>query len=452
MNFQNKLLSRLNSAFIKDTLKLSSSSVLTYLLPLVVTPILSRLYIPESFGEWGLFSSLLNIINIGIFFGYENAIVKSDNRKEVQNLVVLCFIIVSFVLIIVALIFLCGNYCGIPFFIGFPSYKLLILCLAVTAFQTILFNLGNWFERYSLLAFSSIVLGLGQAIFRIILGLIDIDSNGLIIGTIIGQTLAAISLLKLLGKNFLFKEGIHVSSVFLKQTALTFKNFPLYDAPASILAFAAFNLPIVVLSIYFSKAEIGCYSMVIQFLLMPISFVGSAMSRVYYRNLSSLNYNDSSHLRPVTIKVLKIVSLISVLPTIFLAFGGDKLLVLFLGEKWVTAGNIALCLAIWSFPTILTQPLLPLFRILNKQHSLFRYNLLYFILGIGSIIIFTKITSNLYFILLIYALFCAFAKLLLFKKILKLSQIRLSELDTKILAFWLVSIIALFIRCFIIFN
>ena len=48
---------------VRNTLKLSSSSALLMLLPLVVTPILSRLYTPEDYGDWGVFSSVLYIVS-----------------------------------------------------------------------------------------------------------------------------------------------------------------------------------------------------------------------------------------------------------------------------------------------------------------------------------------------------------------------------------------------------
>lgn len=52
----NKLGNIAKLQLVKDSLKLSSGNVLMYLIPMVVTPILSRLYTPEQFGEWGIFS------------------------------------------------------------------------------------------------------------------------------------------------------------------------------------------------------------------------------------------------------------------------------------------------------------------------------------------------------------------------------------------------------------
>ena len=65
---------------VKNTMKLASSNVLMYLIPVIVTPILTRIYEPASFGEWGVFSGLFSIINVVLFLCLENAIVKIFNR------------------------------------------------------------------------------------------------------------------------------------------------------------------------------------------------------------------------------------------------------------------------------------------------------------------------------------------------------------------------------------
>ena len=61
-------------------MKMSSSNILMFLLPVAVTPVLSRLYTQADFGEWGIFSSFVSILTIAIFAGYENTIVKAQEE------------------------------------------------------------------------------------------------------------------------------------------------------------------------------------------------------------------------------------------------------------------------------------------------------------------------------------------------------------------------------------
>ena len=147
--------------------------------------------------------------------------------------------------------------------------------------------------------------------------------------------------------------------------------------------------------------------------------------------------------------MLKILTVISILPLLFIACGGDKIIVLFLGSQWGTAGNVALCLSLWSFPTILTQPLLPVFRVKNKQRTLLFFDILYFTFAIGSILISCQITSNLFAILLAFSSVCFLVKLALYFKIISTSGSDITS-HVKIIPLWIASLIILIIRLIVI--
>ena len=432
----------ISTPLIKNTLKLSSSNFLMYLLPLIVTPILSRLYVPEAFGEWGVFSSLLMIINIGIMLGYENAIVKAE-LKDVANVSFLCFAVTVLITILIILTFQIGSYLRIDFFKKFPSPSLFYICIITSAACSIFNNICNRYEKYAVMSVANIVSGSTQAIARILFGTIFIiGMNGLILGTTISHCIVVCYYLMFIYRIMNNKFLSHISLVGIIHQMKRYKKFPLFDAPSSILAFAAFNLPIIILSAYFSKAEIGCFSIIIQLLLLPMSFIGSAMGRVYYRQLVG---RDEMEITSITANVMKLTAVISILPLLFIVLGGDKIIVLFLGEKWNTAGSIALCLALWSFPTILTQPLIPLLRIRDKMNILFLYNILYFVGGIGTILVLVQFTNQLYLILVLYSIACSIAKILLFRSILKLSGVRFNVLH-KMLFIWIISLSILAFR------
>lgn len=439
-----------STPLVRNTAKMSASNIIMYLLPIIVTPILTRLYTPEAFGEWGIFSSFVTIATIGIFLGFENVIIQAK-EKELSNVITLCATLSLCLIVAIAVAFSGGAFIGIPFFVDFPNGELLIVYLIFYCLYTIFYNLCNRYEKYYTLSFCNVVRGCSQAGFRIILAFIFLEFlNGLILGTTIAEGVAAVFLLIFLLKTPARKIRLQYHTEKIKQIILRYKKFPLYDAPSSILSFSAFNLPVIILSLYFNKASIGCFSIVLQLLLMPMSLVGTAIGKVYYQRLSTLGDNTAL-IGSATHEVLRILVIISVTPLLFIACGGDKLMVLFLGSQWQSAGNVALCLALWSFPTILTQPLLPLFRILFRQHTLLLYDLLYFSLGIGSILILCQFTDNLYLILLTFSAICFFVKFALFGKILTLSHIRFTHYQ-RYVPLWVFSLVVLIARLVFVFK
>lgn len=423
---------------------MSFSNIIMYMLPILVTPILSRIYGPDPFGEWGVFSSFVAIVTIGIFLGFENTIVKVE-EKNVKSILLLCLVISLSICIIIAFTFFIGTTLHINFFSNFPSSGIMVFYLVIYSIYTIFYSLCNRYEQFSSLAISHIVLGVAQAVFRILLGLFALTAiNGLIIGTTIAEMLSMLFLFICITKtSSKWREQI-VTISNIKNIIVKYKNFPLYDAPSSIMSFAAFNLPIIILAYFFDKQSIGCYSVVLQLLLLPMSFVGSAIGKVYYQELCQHD-QTSDEIKSTTIKVVKITALISILPLLFIACGGDKIIVLFLGAKWTTAGNVALCLSLWSFPTILTQPILPLFRTLDKQRILLYYDIAYFTFGIGSIILFCFLNLSLYSILITYSIVCFTIKILLFRQILRLGNINWSTF-WKYIPLWIIGIAIVIVR------
>lgn len=429
-----------NNSIFRNTLKMSSSNVLMYFVPVIVTPILTRLYAQEAFGEWGVFSSVITILGVGLFWGYENAIVKAQDERDARHTGLLCLATSGTTILLTALVFLAGSALGIPFFQSFPQKGLLFVYLIVYAFYIILYNFCNRQEKYNTLAISHIVLGGSQALLRIAFGLTALTVvNGLILGTTLAQVLNVLFIAFCLREFLRATAWKEISPQRIKELFRLNSRFPLFDAPASVMAFAAFQSPTLILSLYFGKAEIGCFSIVIQLLLMPMSFIGTAMGKVYYQQLCRAQ-GDSEAIRDVSRKVVGTVCIISILPLLFLSLGGDFILVKFLGDKWATAGNVALCLALWSFPTVLAQPLIPLYRTLDRQKRLLFFNALYFTGGVGAILLGCLNSKNLLHILVGFSLVTACCKAGMFADLLHLCGLRLRHINRYVLCLWAVSL------------
>jgi O-antigen/teichoic acid export membrane protein len=430
---------------ILDTAKLVSSNVLMYILPFIVTPILSRLYQPEYFGEWGVFSSTLQILSFAIFLCYDYTIVKVAKPK-LPNACILSLTISFTNVLAIIIVFQLGTVLGLRFFVNFPC-KLFFYCILIfSSITTILQNIANRYENYWYLSFSNIVLGLSQALFRVVFAKIVLFDNGLIAGTTLAQLVCCIFLCWYTFKSFTINKIKYVSFDFKEIIAFAKENkkFPLYDAPATLLTFASFNMVVIILSYFYTKSQIGCLSLIHQMLLLPISLVGGAIGKVYYQQISDSKYIESNtDYSKISKKVIIFVLVISVFPTLFLVLGGDWLIDIFLGTKWIGAGKIAICLALWSVPNILTQPLLPLIRKENKQNVMFIFNLLNFVLSIGGLVLCCILEINIHLCLLIYSFISASVNGVFFAYLYKLSKVEIHSRLTILISILHITAIAL---------
>ena len=102
-----------------------------------------------------------------------------------------------------------------------------------------------------------------------------------------------------------------------------------------------------------TKQQLEATSIILQLLLLPMTIIGSAIGRIYYEQLCSDNTeNNRLRIQQRTIQVGKVVSLISFLPMLFLACGGDKIIILFLGPKWTISGGIAFMSCLLVIPQL----------------------------------------------------------------------------------------------------
>ena len=425
---KNRIKGVINLPFVRNTLKLSSSSVILMFLPLLVTPVLSRLYTPADYGDWGVFSSVYYIIIAFIFLSYENTIVKCNDKQEIPNLVLLCLLVSGVVILGVAAFFYIGKWFNVGFCIDFPSVPLLIAMLVTYILHTLTQNLANRELLYGKMAISGVVNGVSQAILRIAFGVWPIVTYGLIVGNLLAQIIATVFLAVFLFQVLDARMWKQFSFAKAKDLSIKYKKFPFFDAPARLIEFAIGNLSLLIMAHFWSRDEIGSYSMIVQFILLPITMIGSAMANVYYRELSE-QVDNPMHIATATKRAAKITFLISVLPLLFLALGGDKLLVIFLGQQWVVAGKLSLCLVIYSVPVILSEPLLPIFRSLDKQEERFKLNLLCLVLSLGGLILSAVLSGNIYLSVIVYAAMYAFVRYLMFFRELKVAGVSLKAIS-----------------------
>jgi O-antigen/teichoic acid export membrane protein len=363
------------------------------------------------------------IINAVLFLSYENTIVKTRNQRELPALCWMCLAVALFIIVLTTGVFIVGRKLDIEFFVNFPSLPLLIVLLVITAFNQLFYNLSNRYEKYSLMAVANITQGLSQAFFRIVLSMVK-SLNGLILGNVLAQLSSVITYLVGLRRQIPVIYRSHPSLSEIRQMIRKYRNFPMFDAPGIVLEAAMVNMALIILSLYFPKSVIGCYSIIFQFMVLPISMVGSAMSKVYYKEISVAK--ESGQIASVTKKVVKITFILSMIPITFVVLGGDLFIEWYLGEKWEVAGNFALCLSMMSVPIVLTESVLPIYRVIDKQKTRFIFDLVCVIIGLGGMIIACETTTNIYRVLMVYVVLYTLVRFLLFFNVKKCSRMTFS--------------------------
>lgn len=359
------------SQVVRNMMTLSLGTIISQVIPIILSPILARLYSPDDFGLWGIFSSTAIICSIFMTGRYELAILRPKEDKDALTLVRLCLLITALILCIISGAYIVGKSIGYFDSIGIAFFLSLILYLLFNSITQIISYFANREERYKKIAKGSISRSTVQGLTRLGFGAIGLTRMGLIYGTILGvmSNVAVLATPQKKLKDIFRKE----KWAEIKKMAYTYRRFPIYEMPSSGLNSLSTNLPLILLALYFSESEIGYFSMAVSLMFLPINFITTAQSQVYYKRTCVIQ--NQEEIGSLTAKIFSINFMFGAIAlTIFELFAG-LIFSVFLGERWQIAGNYAACFAPWILMVVSFSPISTIFLLRDKQQLAFLFNL-----------------------------------------------------------------------------
>lgn len=371
--------------FKSNVLKLMSGSILTQLILLLSSPLITRLYNAEEFGILSLYTAVTTIISTFITGKYELAIVQTKNKIESFCLLKIISLLGFVSIIILSLLCVIFNTDLREIFQTnslFIIYSLPFSILSLAYIST----LNYWFIRkanFTVLSISAIIQTIVTTFMQLFLGFCKIDllSNeiGLILSQLLGQVLNVAFLM--------YKDKEIIRNMFFKLNDLSqiIKIGKKYiDYPKFILLANLFNkfsvyLPTIFFSIFFSPFIAGFFALAQRTIRIPMTVVGKSVSDVYFKKATDLYIEGNNVLKEKTLKMIKVMFLLGLVPTIILILFGKFLFIIVFGKDWGISGIYASILSIAILFQFVFSPLARIFHIYNKQRLYQNWELLRFI-------------------------------------------------------------------------
>lgn len=329
-----------NNPLYKGVFILGSGTAVTQLIGIISMPIITRLYTPSDLGILAVYSSILAITGIGASLRYEFALGLPKRDEDAANLLGLCLVLLCCTTAIFAFILVIADDYFIDTF-NLYSISEYLWFLLFGFFGLGLYSIFNYYtirnQDYRIITYTKINQGIGGAVCKIFLGLFSFGPIGLIIGHIISQTAGIGTLVRSIWYK---KQNIYnsISINSLKIIAKTYKNFPIFHFPASIMNTISLQLPPLMLLWLYDSQIVGFYSLANMLLILPGSFISQSMGQAYLGEASKMVRDGSKELRNFYLKTLKHLSLIGLpligLPTLF----APVFISVIFGHVWKEAG------------------------------------------------------------------------------------------------------------------
>lgn len=374
-----KIINIAKKKFIRNVIILASGTAAAQMVVMVLNPFITRLYGPEAYGLMGTFLAVISIITPVAALTYPIAIVLSIEDRDSRGLISLSIITTLIISVITGLFLLFFKHQIISIFSLQSLDRFLFLVPFVVFSAGILEIIEQWLIRFKQFSVSAKATFL-NAIFinggMVAFGFINPSSTVLIIFSASKQIVKAILLL-VINRNYSnrFFDSLFGQRSSIKELANKYRDFPLLRAPEILLNSISTNLPILLLTIFFGPKSVGFYVISLSVLGIPSQLIGKSVGDVFYPHITEAANNNESLANLVKKSTLSL-AVLGFLPFSMVILFGPWLFGFVFGTEWVTAGEYARWIALWSFFGFINQPSIRALPVL----SALSYHLMYTII------------------------------------------------------------------------
>lgn len=370
--------------FIRNVFTIASGTALAQVIAMLFSPILTRLYGPDSLGMLGVFTAVISIMAPIADLTFPEAIVLPAKDSDAKNLVLISFYtsILMTVSVTVSIIFVGETILGVlqleqlePFLLLIPV--MMFFSSGVQIANQWFIRKGKFYSSTKINVFQVLIMNISKVLF----GLFIPTAVTLIVIATISQSIYLILLVLSAGvlSAVTFKE---MNSFRVDKTmillAKKYRVFPIFRAPQAFINAVSTNLPILMLSTFFGPASAGFYSMGNKVLRIPINLISKAVGDVFYPRISKAYNNNEDLPKILTIATLSMFA-IGIIPFGLLIVFGPSLFSFVFGSDWRTAGIYARWVGVWLFTSFFNHPAVKTLPVIGAQ----RFHLVHTVVTIG---------------------------------------------------------------------
>jgi len=204
-------------------------------------------------------------------------------------------------------------------------------------------------------------------------GFLKTGTLGLIMAQVLGITASAIYFILRFFR--VDRDKVRqISGKRMRSLAGEYAEFPRVNALYIFTDTAQYSGISFLIAYFFNNILLGFYSRTFRILTVPLSFIGSAISQVFYQKAAVI-HRDGGNLRRFSLQTLLGSAVVGFPIFLAIILWGPDIFAFVLGQPWRPAGVYAQVLSPWLFMKFITQPLTQLPMILDRQKQLFLFSL-----------------------------------------------------------------------------
>ncbi|MDF7810197.1 oligosaccharide flippase family protein [Hymenobacter sp. YC55] len=362
---------RQKGSFAQNLAITFSATAFVAVLGFAVSPIMTRLYNPQSYGLFALFTAIVNNVNLISTLGYAPAFVLPRQRKRSIALVQLTVLLSLAALLLMSLAFwlihdkllrwLRAEELGVWFY---------VIPLAVFVFNLNVL-MSAWYLRtkdFKKRAGIDVVTAVaGRSITLAVGWLGHGPAGGLLLGDLFSKFTMFFSMLF---------NGIHrqlgelrrpFSWSLIRAVAWEYREYPFYVMPTAYLNTLAGQLPIFFLATGFGTTAVGLFAFSTSLLELPINLIGNAVAPVFLQKAAETYQQDPERLKQICLNLYNKLFYLGLLPFGVITVFGDWIFSFVFGARWEQAGVFTGYLGYYYVFKLASYATSPIYAVLQRQ-------------------------------------------------------------------------------------
>jgi O-antigen/teichoic acid export membrane protein len=333
---------------LKATFTLLAGGAVAQLIPLLIGPLLTRLYTPSQFGLYHLFVAVAANVAVVACARYEFALPLVRGSEEAQALSALCLrVLVAVVMATTLAALVWWGLSGDAWPMWLP---VAVALLGLVSLATLQATAG---KRFRALAVARVVQHGGGAVAQAGAGLAGAGVAGLIAAPLLALAATAAVL------------GLRVPGAFgvpgdrVRQMARRFQDFPKFNTPHAFLGALSDTVSIALVAALAGPAAAGFWGLTMRYLKAPATLVGGAVSQALYPHLadSAAPGVATAKGRSAVLRVMGLLALIAVPLVLGIWLVAPWAFEALFGPDWRDAGELASALALYIGVHFVAAPL-----------------------------------------------------------------------------------------------
>lgn len=378
------------SSLFRNILTLFSGTVIAQALPILLSPVLSRIYTPEDFAILAIITPLITIGATISTFRLDIAVVVPKEDAEARNL--LSTALVSN-LLIVAL----SAVCVLMIQLLFPpdsllseSTRRLLWYIPPGIFAVGWYTAYNYWstrnKTYRNNAASKIVQAIITILTSIVFGYFIPGAEGLVLGLVAGYMMGLVVLYFRQKAEAPLSDVRRYSFKSTKSTLKKYRNFVFVNTPHASLSIFVDQGIVYFLKMFFVNNIIGGFAFAYRYTKAPLGIITSSISQVFYEDASK-KVNAGEDIRPMMFKIQKNLFLFTFPFYIIGLIWAPDIFAFVFSDSYYQAGEIAALLLPWIYFNFLISPISGITLIFNRQKEALLLSIIDLALRIAAICI-----------------------------------------------------------------